>query len=101
MLFLSRMKSQTLILVPNPKSENAPSVVLKYNQLIINSECGGMCNYAISSNDGSVIQKGVFQGDVELHLELSDSTNLFQLDIFNAEHHFSYNFIAPGETLAV
>lgn len=94
------MKHETLILVPNPKGVNAPIATLKDNALIVRAKRGFVFNYAVSTGDGSVVQKGIFEGEVELELVLTDSASVFQLDIFNSDHHFFYNFIASGETLA-
>ncbi|HLV43064.1 MAG TPA: hypothetical protein VKY37_12350 [Brumimicrobium sp.] len=89
------MREQTQILIPNPKSANAPYAFLEFNRLIIRLDTEVSYNYAVSSGDGSVVSKGTFETEIELELPFSESSSIFQLDIFNADHHFTYNFIVP------
>ena len=91
------MKDQTLILIPNPKDANAPAAILNLNKLSVKTEAELFYNYAISTGDGSVVKKGMFVGELKLMLELTDASKILQLDVFNADYHFTYNFTASGE----
>lgn len=92
------MRDQIQILISNTKSANAPIAQLEFNKLTIRFEAESMYNYAVSSGDGSVVSKGDFEKEVQIELPLSDSANLFQLDVFNADNHFTYNFIVHKAT---
>lgn len=87
------MKKPTAILKPNQKNDLAPAVSLSLTELIINTDFESEYNYAISTDHGSVIQKGRFFKKTELQLDAVSSSKLLQLDLFNSEHHFTYNFI--------
>src|SRR5690554_7692445 len=83
------------MLVPNVNSPDAPKVKLISNKLIIETSINSKFNYALSKPDGSVLQKGIFEEEVELNIEALEATNCMQLDLFDGNQHFIYNFVVP------
>lgn len=86
------MNNQIIIIYPNPKNTDAPSVSLHLDSLFIVEDSSDEYNYAVSTDNGSVLQKGKFQKEIELRLEASSTSKLLQLDVFNSNDHFTYNF---------
>lgn len=86
------MNNQIIKIFPNLKNADAPSVSLNLERLFIVVEPRDEYNYAVSTDDGSVFQKGKFQKEIELQLVASSSSKLLQLDVFNSNDHFTYNF---------
>ena len=86
------MNNQIIIIYPNPKKADAPSVSLHLDSLFIVEDSSDEYNYAVSTDNGSVLQKGKFQKGIELKLEAASTSKLLQLDVFNSNDHFTYNF---------
>lgn len=98
MLFLSRMNNTTHILISSPKSANAPTVILDKRKLLVNGKLGVIYNYAVSTENGSVVEKGMFQEENEIDIVLSGTSTHYQLDIFNVDFHFIYQFVTSVES---